>query len=44
MARALAVRGHYAGASVITLGSPLGGHPKATNAWRMFSGSARARG
>jgi pimeloyl-ACP methyl ester carboxylesterase len=22
--------------SVITLGSPLGGHPKATNAWRIF--------
>ena len=36
MARALAVRMPNAVRSVITLGSPLGGHPKATNAWRLF--------
>jgi pimeloyl-ACP methyl ester carboxylesterase len=36
MARALAVREPTRIRSVITLGSPLGGHPKATNAWRLF--------
>lgn len=36
MARALAVREPQRVRSVITLGSPLGGHPKATNAWRLF--------
>jgi pimeloyl-ACP methyl ester carboxylesterase len=36
MARALAVREPTRVRSVITLGSPLGGHPKATNAWRLF--------
>jgi pimeloyl-ACP methyl ester carboxylesterase len=36
MARALAVRMPSAVRSVITLGSPLGGHPRGTNAWRLF--------
>ena len=36
MARVLAVREPQRVRSVITLGSPLGGHPKATNAWRLF--------
>ena len=36
MARALAVREPSRVRSVITLGSPLGGHPKASNAWRLF--------
>jgi pimeloyl-ACP methyl ester carboxylesterase len=36
MARVLAVREPERVRSVITLGSPLGGHPKATNAWRLF--------
>jgi pimeloyl-ACP methyl ester carboxylesterase len=36
MARALAVREPARVRSVVTLGSPLGGHPKATNAWRLF--------
>jgi len=36
MARVLAVREPKRIRSVITLGSPLGGHPKATNAWRLF--------
>jgi len=36
MARVLAVREPKRVRSVITLGSPLTGHPKATNAWRLF--------
>jgi pimeloyl-ACP methyl ester carboxylesterase len=36
MARALAVRVPERVRSVITMGSPLGGHPKASNAWRLF--------
>ena len=36
MARVLAVREPQQVRSVITLGSPLGGHPRATNAWRLF--------
>ena len=36
MARALAVREPRRVRSVVTLGSPLGGHPKASNAWRLF--------
>jgi pimeloyl-ACP methyl ester carboxylesterase len=36
MARVLAVREPKRVRCVITLGSPLGGHPKATNAWRLF--------
>ena len=36
MARVLASREPKRVRSVITLGSPLGGHPKATNAWRLF--------
>jgi pimeloyl-ACP methyl ester carboxylesterase len=36
MARALAVREPTRVRAVITLGSPLGGHPKASNAWRLF--------
>ncbi|MDR3388449.1 MAG: alpha/beta fold hydrolase [Rudaea sp.] len=36
MARALAVREPLRVRSVTTLGSPLGGHPKASNAWRLF--------
>lgn len=36
MARALAVREPQRVRSVVTLGSPLGGHPKASNAWRLF--------
>src|SRR3546814_18705580 len=36
MARALAVGLPEIVRSVITLGSPLGGDPKATNAWRVF--------
>ena len=36
MARALAVREPARVRSVVTLGSPLGGHPKASNAWRLF--------
>jgi pimeloyl-ACP methyl ester carboxylesterase len=36
MARVLAAREPKRVRSVITLGSPLGGHPKATNAWRLF--------
>ncbi len=36
MARGLAVRLPKDVRSVITLGSPLGGHPRATNAWRVF--------
>ena len=36
MARALAVREPERVRSVVTLGSPLGGHPKASNAWRLF--------
>jgi len=36
MARVLAVREPKHVRSVVTLGSPLGGHPKATNAWRLF--------
>ena len=36
MARALAVREPGRVRSVVTLGSPLAGHPKATNAWRLF--------
>lgn len=36
MARVLAVREPRRVRSVITLGSPLTGHPKATNAWRLF--------
>lgn len=36
MARVLAVREPERVRSVITLGAPLGGHPKATNAWRLF--------
>lgn len=36
MARVLAVREPRRIRSVITLGSPLSGHPKATNAWRLF--------
>ena len=36
MARVLATREPKRVRSVITLGSPLGGHPKATNAWRLF--------
>lgn len=36
MARVLAVREPERVRSVISLGSPLGGHPKATNAWRLF--------
>jgi pimeloyl-ACP methyl ester carboxylesterase len=36
MAHALAVREPQRVRSVITLGSPLGGNPKASNAWRLF--------
>ena len=36
MAHALALRMPEHVRSVITLGSPLGGEPKATNAWRLF--------
>jgi len=36
MARVLATLEPRRVRSVITLGSPLGGHPKATNAWRLF--------
>jgi pimeloyl-ACP methyl ester carboxylesterase len=36
MAHALALRMPELVRSVITLGSPLGGEPKATNAWRLF--------
>jgi pimeloyl-ACP methyl ester carboxylesterase len=36
MARVLAGRAPQNIRSVITLGSPLGGNPKATNAWRLF--------
>jgi pimeloyl-ACP methyl ester carboxylesterase len=36
MARALAVRMPDKVRTVITLGSPLGGHPRGTNAWRLF--------
>jgi pimeloyl-ACP methyl ester carboxylesterase len=36
MARVLAVREPERVRSVITLGSPLSGNPKATNAWRIF--------
>jgi pimeloyl-ACP methyl ester carboxylesterase len=36
MAHALAVREPQRVRSVITLGSPLGGDPKASNAWRLF--------
>jgi pimeloyl-ACP methyl ester carboxylesterase len=36
MARALAVRMPSRIRSVITLGSPIAGHPRATNAWRLF--------
>ncbi len=36
MARVLAARAPQNIRSVITLGSPLGGNPKATNAWRLF--------
>jgi pimeloyl-ACP methyl ester carboxylesterase len=36
IARVLAVREPRRIRSVITLGSPLSGHPKATNAWRLF--------
>jgi len=36
MARVLATREPERVRSVITLGSPLGGDPKATNAWRLF--------
>jgi pimeloyl-ACP methyl ester carboxylesterase len=36
MAHALAVREPQHVRSVITLGSPLGGNPKASNAWRLF--------
>lgn len=36
MAHALAVREPERVRSVITLGSPLGGNPKASNAWRLF--------
>ena len=36
MARVLAVREPERVRSVITLGSPLSGHAKATNAWRLF--------
>ena len=36
MARVLAVREPARVRSVITLGSPLTGHPRGTNAWRLF--------
>jgi pimeloyl-ACP methyl ester carboxylesterase len=36
MAHALALREPQRVRSVITLGSPLGGNPKASNAWRLF--------
>lgn len=36
MARTLAVRMPNKVRSVITLGSPIAGHPRATNAWRLF--------
>ena len=36
MARVLATLEPKRVRSVVTLGSPLGGHPKATNAWRLF--------